>query len=104
MTSDPTLDRLGWLMPDWPAPPSVRSCATTRHGGVSIGPYSSLNLAEHVGDEPKHVAENRRRMGAALQLPAMPAWLQQVHGTAVVNAVAVRPGLEADAFFFQELP
>ena len=66
MTSDPTLEHLGWLVPDWPAPPGVHACATTRHGGVSTGTYASLNLAEHVGDEPKHVTENRRRVNAAL--------------------------------------
>ncbi len=100
-TPDPTIDtsHLGWLVPEWPAPSVVRACATTRLGGVSEGPYSSLNLAEHVGDAPEHVAENRRRLIAALHLPAMPAWLRQVHGTAVVNAVGAKPYCEGDASY-----
>lgn len=39
---------------------------TTRHGGVSTGAYGSLNLGGHVGDGPAAVAENRRRLAAAL--------------------------------------
>jgi YfiH family protein len=98
---DPTIDiePLGWLVPEWPAPPWVRACTTTRHGGVSAGPYASLNLAAHVGDAPKDVAENRRRLMAALHLPVMPLWLKQVHGTAVVNAIAAKPNCEGDGSY-----
>ncbi|MGE0029495.1 MAG: peptidoglycan editing factor PgeF [Steroidobacteraceae bacterium] len=78
----------GFLVPDWPAPPGVRATVTTRAGGVSSGPWASFNLASHVGDDPAAVAENRRRLRAALDLPAEPSWLQQVHG----HAVARLPG------------
>jgi len=44
----------------------VTAVVTTRHGGVSSGVYSSLNLGGHVGDDPAAVAENRRRLAAAL--------------------------------------
>jgi len=44
----------------------VTAVVTTRHGGVSTGPYGSLNLGGHVGDRPEAVAENRRRLAAAL--------------------------------------
>lgn len=91
------IKNLGWLLPEWPAPPQVSACTTTRRGGVSEGSYSSLNLAEHVGDDPKHVVENRRLLAHALRLPAMPLWLQQVHGNAVVDVTVARPGCEADA-------
>lgn len=37
------------LFPDWPAPASVRACVTTRQGGVSLPPYESFNLGDHVG-------------------------------------------------------
>ena len=37
-----------WLLPDWPAPDHVRACVTTRIGGVSLPPYASFNLGEHV--------------------------------------------------------
>lgn len=73
-----------FLRPSWPAPAAVRGAMTTRAGGVSQGPYASFNLAGHVGDEAAAVAENRRRLRAALDLPAEPAWLEQVHGIQVV--------------------
>ncbi len=85
----------GWLLPEWPAPPAVRALVTTRAGGVSRGPYASLNLADHVGDTAAAVAENRRRLCA--RLPAEPLWLRQVHGSAVVDAAAAAPDAEADA-------
>ncbi|MGH8204020.1 MAG: laccase domain-containing protein, partial [Steroidobacteraceae bacterium] len=87
---------LEFLQPDWPAPTGARAAMTTRAGGVSAAPYASLNLAAHVGDSNAAVAENRRRLRAALALPAEPAWLEQVHGIRV--AVLPRPSSEpADA-------
>jgi polyphenol oxidase len=77
---------LALLVPDWPAPARVRAAFTLRVGGVSTGSYASLNLGNHVGDEALAVAENRRRLGAGLRLPAEPLWLSQVHSTAVVAA------------------
>jgi YfiH family protein len=74
------------ILPDWSAPPRVRACTTTRRGGVSIGPFASLNLAGHVGDDPDAVAANRARLSAALALPAEPVWLHQVHGCEVAAA------------------
>jgi YfiH family protein len=76
---------------------------TLRTGGASGGPYASLNLGDHVGDEPAAVAENRRRLREVLALPAEPLWLEQVHGTDVARcggparpladaAVALEPG------------
>ena len=53
------------LFPDWPAPASVRACVTTRQGGVSLPPYETFNLGDHVGDAPAAVAENRRRLSDA---------------------------------------
>ena len=73
-----------WLIPDWPAPAWVKACVTTRTGGVSLTPFDSLNLGDHVGDEPAAVAENRRRLTDRLAI--RPAWLQQVHGITVVEA------------------
>ena len=73
-----------WLIPDWPAPARVKACVTTRAGGVSQAPFDSLNLGDHVGDDPAAVAENRRRLTD--QFAITPAWLQQVHGIAVVEA------------------
>lgn len=75
-----------WIRPDWPVPSNVRSAATLRIGGASRGPFASLNLGSHVGDDPAAVAENRSRLRAALALPSEPVWLNQVHGNAVVDA------------------
>lgn len=69
---------------DWPV--HAVAGTTTRTGGVSTGPYRSLNLAAHVGDEPDNVVENRRRFAAACGLPAVPFWIDQVHGCDVVFA------------------
>lgn len=84
---------------DWPAPTNVRAVATTRVGGVSGGPYASLNLGAHVGDEARAVSENRLRLRTALGLPRDPLWLNQVHGTAAVEAVPHDAPPTADASF-----
>jgi len=88
---------IGLIRPDWPAPSRVRAVATTRTGGISTGPYASLNLGDHVGDDPAAVAGNRRRLADALGLPATPHWLRQVHGTGVVHASAGANAPRADA-------
>lgn len=71
---------------DWPAPPGVRTWQTTRAGGASSGPYASLNLGLHVGDRQADVLANREHLAAALDLPAEPRWLEQVHGVRIVDA------------------
>ena len=83
------------IVPDWPAPPGVKAIQTARGGGVSVAPYESLNLGDHVGDEPAAVAANRRRLADCL--PGEPLWLNQVHGIAVADADSASPGTEADA-------
>jgi hypothetical protein len=88
----------GWLYPDWPVPGNVRALVTTRAGGVSCGAYASLNLGAHVGDDPVAVAENRRRLVDAANLPAEPVWLSQVHGLGVARLTKESAsGIEADA-------
>lgn len=88
-------DKLEFVYPDWPAPKNVRAVTTTRAGGVSRGPYESLNLGDHVGDGPEAVRRNRALLRAALKLPSEPLWLRQVHGTNVVAATA-QAGVTAD--------
>ena len=91
-----------WITPEWPAPARVKAAATLRTGGVSKGTFASFNLGAHVGDDANAVAENRRLLQAALQLPAEPTGLNQVHGTAVVNAteaVGSRPSADASVAF-----
>lgn len=83
--------RLELIEPDWPAPANVRAFATTRAGGTSRGAYASLNLGNHVDDDPGHVRKNRRLLSAAGMLPAEPAWLKQIHGREVLALPAAGP-------------
>ena len=85
-----------WLQPDWPAPARVKACVTTCAGGVSLAPYASFNLGEHVEDQPAAVAINRQRLGDIIG--CAPAWLSQVHGVQVVPADAACV-MEADASY-----
>ncbi|TNE68968.1 MAG: peptidoglycan editing factor PgeF [Bacteroidetes bacterium] len=57
---------------------------STRHGGISLAPYHSLNLGKNTQDKPEHVAENRQRFCSALGFhPGQLAWSHQVHGAEV---------------------
>ena len=73
-----------------------------RHGGDSSAPYDSLNLGDHVGDDPSAVAANRLRLAARLQLPPDRVhYMRQVHGdrVAVVGEDGQGDALgEADAY------
>lgn len=73
-----------FLYADWDAPSCVKTLMTTRHGGVSQGAYASLNLGLHVGDNPDHVLENRRRVAQHIPVPVV--YLNQVHGIECVEA------------------
>lgn len=83
------------IVPDWPAPAQVHALVTTRAGGVSTGPYASLNLGLRTEDDPGAVAENRARIEQLLPQP--PRWLQQVHGSTVVDADLLKTAAQADA-------
>ncbi|CAI1910653.1 Laccase domain protein yfiH [Serratia quinivorans] len=88
------------ILPDWPLPAGVKACSTTRYGGVSLPPYDSLNLGTHVGDEAQAVGVNRQRLVEGADLPQMPVWLEQVHGTRVVRLDGQTPAdLQADAVY-----
>lgn len=85
----------GWITPQWAAPANVRALVTTREGGVGSGPYVSLNLGLHVGDDARVVERNRGIVKALL--PGEPCWLEQVHGTEVADADAPRTGVPVRA-------
>lgn len=62
----------------------IRRVTTTRAGGVSVPPFSTFNLGDHVGDDPTAVAANRARLTAAIGLGAdRVVWMNQVHGDRV---------------------
>lgn len=61
--------------------PGARVAFSTRRGGVSAGPYESLNLGVLTDDDPARVARNRTMLAARLELdPAAIAMGWQVHG------------------------
>ncbi len=87
------------ITPAWPVF-RVRAFTSLRTGGVSAGPYASLNLASHVGDEPRHVAANRAALCREAGIEGAPLWLNQVHGRVIVDAGASFAGVpEADGSF-----
>jgi YfiH family protein len=72
--------------------PGGRAVFSTRAGGVSEGPYSSLNLGLLTDDEPARVAENRARLAAEAGLDSgRVAMGWQVHGTELHKWTAADP-------------
>ena len=70
----------------WPAldTSGADAAVTARSGGVSAGPYATLNLSFSVGDDPGCVLENRRRLAAAFGAdPGDFVFARQVHGAEV---------------------
>jgi polyphenol oxidase len=70
----------------WPAlgTSGAAAAVTARSGGVSAGPYATLNLSFSVGDDPGCVLENRRRLAAAFGAdPGDFVFARQVHGAGV---------------------
>jgi YfiH family protein len=71
----------------WPALSQERgidAAVTARSGGVSCGPYATLNLSLSVGDDPASVLENRRRLAAAFGARLEDfVFARQVHGAGV---------------------
>ena len=70
----------------WPAlaASGADAAVTARSGGVSSGPYATLNLSLSVGDDPGCVLENRRRLAAGFGATLEDfVFARQVHGAAV---------------------
>jgi YfiH family protein len=78
--------------------PGGRVLFSTRHGGVSTGPYASLNLGRLTDDDPANVDANRERLAAAVGLPRERFLFgKQVHGATVHRATEFgRPVAEED--------
>ncbi len=69
----------------WPAKKSIIAATTTRSGGFSEPPYRSFNLGDHVGDNPNDVINNRQLLSDLLPHKQSVQWLNQVHGSEVVE-------------------
>ena len=88
----------------WEVPGPYEIVFTTRRGGVSEGPYASLNLGRKTGDGVDRVDENRRR--ACTEIDADPERLAlnyQVHSAVVRRAQeGERGGVRADGLWTEE--
>lgn len=76
----------------------ARVVFTDRHGGVSVAPYDSMNLAGHVDDDPRAVAQNYRVLARDLGAVDPSGWVRpfHVHGTDVITVTAP-PATSVDA-------
>ena len=74
----------------------VVAYTTTIHGGVSEGPFNTLNLGEHVGDRDEHVASNRARLPYAQCIH----WLNQTHSDKAIELPNTRQ--DADAAYSRQ--
>ena len=86
-----------WIVPDWPAPKQVRAYVTTREGDRNAAPYDGFNTADHVGDDLADVEKNRGLLTQYFQWQRDPLWLNQVHGTVVVDVETSSVHCDADS-------
>jgi hypothetical protein len=87
----------------WDAPPGYAVAFTTREGGVSQGPYASLNLGIRTGDDPTLVRENRRRACSGVGAdPSRLAFNRQRHSAAVLRADVEATGRDGDGLWTDE--
>ena len=87
----------------WSPPGPYEVVFSTREGGVSEGPYASLNLGRLTGDEVERVDENRRRLCAEVGADVGRLALnRQIHSTQVHRAEAGRHGRPGDGLWTDE--
>ena len=100
MQTRPVSDEsLRWIEPNWSAPQWIRALTTERVYANASDPFSGVNLAQHVGDATMGVESNRRLLKQRLNLSASPFWLEQVHGTEIMNLDQPNPLKQADGSF-----
>lgn len=87
------------ILPTWSVPDFVHAFTTTREGGVSQAPFDSLNLGDHVTDEPQSVQTNREILQEQGNLPHFPLYLTQTHSTRVLRLPYKQNDIEADAVY-----
>ncbi len=90
------------LSPNWDTPHGVKVFSTTRQGGVSLPPYDSFNLGDHVGDDKTAVQNNRLLLTEQLGLPQFPLFLTQTHSTRVIQLPYAGDDTKADAVYTRE--
>ena len=85
------------------APGPYEVVFSTREGGVSEGPFASLNLGRATADEPERVNENRRRLCAEVSAdPDALAMNYQHHSADVLRARAASRGARGDGIWTDE--
>jgi purine-nucleoside/S-methyl-5'-thioadenosine phosphorylase / adenosine deaminase len=105
-----------WLIPDWPAAEHVRAFTTTRQAPASTlkestgelddacgnTHYEAFNLGLHVGDDQHQVLKNRSRLAQLCHLESGNfCWLDQVHGSNLIDAATQTLTPQADASYTQ---
>jgi YfiH family protein len=87
----------------WDAPGPYEVVFSTREGGVSEGPYASLNLGRMTGDDVEHVDENRRILCAEVGTePSRLALNRQIHSSLVHRAQPGARGEPGDGLWTDE--
>ncbi len=98
LSSEPLKYYSGGALPYYRTPEfPVRHAVSTRQGGVSRGPFRSLNLSFEVGDLPERVRENRRRLKEAIGCEVLLS-AKQVHGSRVFVAQGIKEDLEVEGY------
>lgn len=87
------------LKANWTVANNVTAFTTLRTGGVSLPPYDSFNLGDHVGDDESAVKTNRTLLVQQFELPQMPLFLKQTHSTKVIRLPYRGKDFEADAVY-----
>jgi polyphenol oxidase len=87
----------------WDAPGPFEVAFSTRRGGVSRGPFATLNLGLLTEDAPANVEENRRRLCGAIDAdPIRLTMNRQVHAATVNRAAAGDRGKDGDGLWSDE--
>lgn len=87
------------IQPTWNVPSHIHAFTTVRTGGVSLAPFDSFNLGDHVADNPADVQKNRELLVEKFGLPHFPIYLTQTHSTRVIRLPYEGGNLEADAVY-----
>jgi YfiH family protein len=73
--------------------PEVRHAVFLRKGGVSHGPFTSLNLGEGTGDDPEHIRANQEAITKILGVNALVSLVQE-HGAKIKKITSLSQSTE----------